>query len=262
VKFFQFSNLSKFPEIKHFISTRANGVSKTPFDSLNLGYHTADRNSNVKINWTILSDATQISLDSFVIARQVHQGGVVVAGQSTLRGAWANPEFEIKNTDAFITNEKNTCLIVKVADCVPILIFDPEKHVIAAIHAGWRGTVESVTANTINKLIIEFKSNPENLVVGIGPSIGPCCYETGTDVEKAVLMKWGTTDQFLVKSGVTSKFYFDLWYANRFELLRLGVKSENIETAGICSKCNSEMYFSSRASGGITGRFCAGIMIR
>jgi polyphenol oxidase len=262
VNLFQFQNLSQSPGIYHFISSRKNGVSKPPFESLNLGYGTIDHVGNVRSNWKILSEATQIPLNSFVIAHQIHQGNVVVADQSTLRGAWANPDLEIQNTDAFITKEKNICLIVKAADCVPILIYDPELHVVAAIHAGWRGTVRSVTANTIATLINDFKCKPENLIIGIGPSIGSCCYETGAEVEEAVLKKWGTSDKFLIKSKDTLKTHFDLWYANSYELLRMGVRTENIEIAGICTKCNSDIYFSSRATGGITGRFCAGIMLR
>ena len=261
MELFRFSNLSKFSKLSHFITTRKGGISDPPFDSLNLGYYTADKAENVIANWRILSDISKIGLDSFVIAHQVHQGSVVVADRSTLRGAWSDPSKEIVHTDAFITQEKNICIIVKVADCVPILIYDPVMHIAAAIHAGWRGTINSVTANTIHTLINTFSCKPENLIAGIGPSIGPCCYQVGNDVENAVIEKWGTTDKFLVKSPDSIRFNFDLWYANRYEMIRTGVKSENIETAGVCTKCNSEIYFSSRASEGNTGRFCAGIML-
>jgi len=261
VELFQFSNLSKFSGVYHFITTRKGGVSKVPFDSLNLGFRTADNPINVISNWKILSEATQIPLDSFVIAHQVHQGNIAIADRSTKTGAWADPNCEIDKSDAFITQEKNICLIIKVADCVPILFYDPVLHLAAAIHAGWRGTVRSVTANTIHTLINAFKCKPENLIVGIGPSIGACCYEIGNEVEKAVLEKWGTTDKFLIKSNENSKLFFDMWYANKFELLRMGVKPENIEIAGVCTKCNSDLYFSSRAGIGNTGRFCAGIML-
>lgn len=185
-----------------------------------------------------------------------------MADHSTIRGAWADPTKEIDNTDAFITREKNICIIVKVADCVPILVYDPVLHIAAAIHAGWRGTVSSVTANTIQTLINTFNCKPENLIAGIGPSIGPFCYQIGIDVEKAILEKWGTTEKFLVKSSGSIRSNFDLWYANQFELIRMGVKSKNIETAGVCSHCNSELFFSARASSGYTGRFCAGIMLK
>jgi polyphenol oxidase len=262
VQLFRFSNLSKFPNLCHFITTRKGGVSEPPFDSLNLGFHTADKTENVISNWKILSDVSKIELDSLVIAHQVHQGRVVVADHSTIRGAWSDPTKEIDNTDAFITKEKNICIMVKVADCVPILVYDPVLHIAAAIHAGWKGTVNSVTANTIKTLINTFNCKPQNLIAGIGPSIGPCCYQIGIDVEKAILEKWGTTEKFLVKTSGSIRSNFDLWYANRFELIRMGVKSKNIESAGVCSRCNSELYFSVRASGGNTGRFCAGIMLK
>ena len=262
MELYQFSNLRKFPSVTHFITTRKGGVSNPPYDRLNLGFRTADTPENVTENWKILSEHTQINLNSFVIAHQVHQGNVAVADQLTPRGAWTDQSKEIDNTDAFITSEKNICIVVKVADCVPILVYDPELHIAAAIHAGWRGSVNSVTANTINKMITTFKCNPENLFAGIGPSIGPCCYEVGTDVIGAVMEKWGTTDSFLVKTANSQRYHFDLWHSNRYELIRSGVKADHIETAGICTRCNSDLYFSARASKGNTGRFCGAIMLK
>jgi len=210
VQQFFFSNLSRFSEIIHFVSTRIGGVSQSPFDSLNIGFRTDDNFGNVISNWKILANENQINLNSLVIAHQVHEGNVVSADQFSQRGAWADPSLEIKNTDAFITSEKNICIIVKVADCVPILLYDPVNNVVAAIHASWRGTVNSVTSNTIESLINRYNCKVENIIAGIGPSIGPCCYETGTDVETAILSRWGSTDGFLTKNIDSERSNFDL----------------------------------------------------
>jgi hypothetical protein len=164
-------------------------------------------------------------------------------------------------TDATITALPGICLMVMVADCVPVLLFDPVKRVSAVIHAGWRGTVHQITSNTIDTMVSHFGCNPADILAGIGPSIGPCCYEVGEDVKEFVLQSFGTTDGYLVRQKHSSKIHFDLWYANHKQLAGKGVKPENIESSKLCTLCNSETFFSSRASGGITGRFAAGIYI-
>jgi polyphenol oxidase len=148
-----------------------------------------------------------------------------------------------------------------VADCVPLLLFDPVKKVVAVIHAGWRGTVQHITSNTIKVMIDRFGSNPADILAGIGPSIGPCCYEVGEEVKAVVHESFGTTEGYLVSQPHSEKPYFDLWYANQKQLIELGLKPENIETSQICTKCNHRMFYSSRADKGVTGRFAAGIFL-
>jgi YfiH family protein len=205
-----------------------------------------------------LAGKTGIEKEKFLYASQVHSGDVKIIDSTAIA-----KDVLVQNprTDATITALPGICLMVMVADCVPVLLFDPVKKVSAVIHAGWRGTVHHITSNTIHAMVIHYGCDPSDILAGIGPSIGPCCYEVGEDVRDFVGESFGTTDGYLIRKNDTSKPHFDLWYANQKQLADNGVKPENIETSGLCTMCHSEIFFSSRASGGVTGRFAAGICI-
>jgi hypothetical protein len=252
----QFENLSRIPGLTHFVTTRAGGLSLPPYNTLNLGLHTADKPEDVHANRTLLAAETGIAADKFLYASQVHSGDVKIIDSAAIKNGilTLNPR-----TDATITALSGICLMMMVADCVPVLLFDPFKKVSAVVHAGWRGTVQQITSNTIRWMVEYFGSNPEDILAGIGPSIGPCCYEVGEDVKEFANQCFGTTEGYLIQKNHNSKPHFDLWYANHKQLTDNGVKSENIETAELCTRCHSDIFFSSRASGGITGRFAAGI---
>jgi YfiH family protein len=253
---YKFENLGRIPNLVHFVTTRAGGVSLPPYNSLNLGLHTADETDHVITNRALLSGYTGISKDKFLYASQVHSGDVKVIDSKSIKNGILS---SVPQTDATITDIPGICLMVMVADCVPLILFDPVKKVSAVIHAGWRGTVKHITANTIGVMVNRFGCNPTDILAGIGPSIGPCCYEVGEEVRAVVEQSFGTTKGYLVCKNPESKPHFDLWYANHKQLTDNGVKSENIETAELCTHCNPEIFYSSRASKGITGRFAAGI---
>lgn len=254
----KFENLSRVSNLTHFITTRKGGISLPPYHSLNLGLHTHDDLLHVQANRVLLAKETGIAPEKFLYASQVHSGDVKIIDQSAFENGVLvqNPR-----TDATITNLPGICLMVMVADCVPVLLFDPVKRVSAVIHAGWRGTVHNITSNTILAMVQHYRSNPANILAGIGPSIGPCCYEVGEDVKDFVSQSFGTTEGYLIRKDDSSKPHFDLWYANRQQLTNKGVQPANIETSGLCTRCHRDVFFSSRASSGITGRFAAGICI-
>lgn len=254
----EFENLGGMPNLAHFITTRAGGVSLPPYNSLNLGLHTADNPGHVLANRALLAKSTGITKERFLYASQVHSGDVKIIDRTSIEKGilTQNPR-----TDATITALPGICLMVMVADCVPVLLFDPVKRVSAVIHAGWRGTVHKITSNTILAMVEHFGCDPADILAGIGPSIGPCCYEVGEDVTDFVAQSFGTTEGYLIKKNLTSRPHFDLWYANHKQLTDSGVKPENIETSELCTRCHSDIFFSSRASAGVTGRFAAGIYI-
>jgi polyphenol oxidase len=256
LKLLKFENLEQVPGLVHFITTRAGGVSNPPYASLNLGLHTADNPDHVMENRSMLAKVAGIPKEKFLYASQVHSGDVKVVDDASIQSGILslNPR-----TDATITSVPGICLIVMVADCVPVILFDQVKRVSAVIHAGWRGTVKHITSNTIRAMIDHFGCDPVNIIAGIGPSIGPCCYEVGEDVRDFVTQSFGTMEGYLIQKDPASKPHFDLWYANHKQLTENGLKPENIETSGLCTLCNAETFFSSRSSGGITGRFAAGI---
>ncbi len=253
---FEFDNLYRIPNLVHFITTRSGGVSLAPYNFLNLGLHTADHPAHVLANREILAQSSGIAKDKFLYASQVHSGDVKIIDSSAVESGILthNPR-----TDATITDIPGICLMVMVADCVPVLLFDPVKRVSAVIHAGWRGTVNFIASNTIRAMVAHYGSDPADILAGIGPSIGPCCYEVGEDVKEFVAQSFGTTKNYLIQKNSSSKPHFDLWYANHKQLTDKGVNPAHIETSGLCTLCHSDIFFSSRASGGITGRFAAGI---
>lgn len=255
---FRFENLSRVSNLVHFITTRSGGISLPPYNSLNLGLHTDDNPDHVLTNRKLLAVKTGIEEDRFLYASQVHSGDVKIIDTTAIENGVLSSH---PRTDATITDLPGICLMVMVADCVPILLFDPVQRVSAVIHAGWRGTVHFITANTIHAMVKHYGCQPSDILAGIGPSIGPCCYEVGEDVREFVTQSFGTTDAYLVQKNPKSKPHFDLWYANHKQLTDNGVKPENIETSELCTRCLSNIFFSSRASGGITGRFAAGICI-
>lgn len=213
---------------------------------------TGDSSEIFKKNRKLLSTKLNIKSSQLIFPRQTHTNCVAEILDI--------PETEIEDTDALVTNQPGICLCVQTADCVPILLFDPIKKVIAAVHAGWRGTVNRIVEGTIQKMIQQYKSSPENILVAIGPSIGPEIYEVGDDVVKAV-KKSITNYEITLSKNSTGKFHFNLWEANKQILLENGILTENIEILGECSFQNSSKYYSARKQGIETGRMVSGIML-
>lgn len=247
-----FENLSRQKGITHFITTRKGGVSRKPFDTLNLGFNVPDDPKHVAKNRALLAEALGFPIGSLTTAKQVHGNKVAIVNKGQ-RGR------ELDGFDAMITDVPGICLMVQIADCPPLLLYDPVHKVIGAVHAGWRGTVKKIAFNAVMSMSKIFKSDPHNIYVGIGPSIGPCCYEVGDEVVREVADKLNDPDELIIKRN--GKDYFDLWEANKRQLIEAGVPGSNIEVSGICTKDNSDTFFSSRASNGLTGRFGAGIML-
>jgi YfiH family protein len=261
--YYTFDCLTNFKkEIKHFVTTRHGGVSDGPFASLNLGLGTQDKILSVLQNRQIIADAVGIKPEYFVMANQSHGINVEIISKDR-RGAGAfSRSNAIPSTDAMITNEHEICLFVMGADCVPILFYDPVKKVVGAAHSGWKGTVTKITTEVIRKMQETYQCNPADIYAAIGPSIGPCCYKVGGEVMEAVLRNYGTMDGFISFDNADYSPNLNLWAANKFQLLELGVPEENIEVAGICTHCNHDDFYSSRYGKGITGRFGAGIMLK
>lgn len=258
---YRFSNLLNFDKIDHFISNRKGGFSKSPYESLNIGFNTADDEEIVLQNRTLLGESIDIPMFRFTIADQTHSGNVTIVTED-MKGRGSHERADsIPDSDGLVTNVPGICLMTMMADCVPVLFYDPVKRVIGISHAGWRGIIRKVAKNTVARMIKEFGSKPADIIVGIGPSIGPCCYEIGEDVEIAVKEAFDKTNQLLLKKGKKDKKHLDLWKANIDQLTCVGILKENIENSGICTSCSEDIYFSSRMGIGITGRFAAGIML-
>ncbi|NVO19814.1 MAG: peptidoglycan editing factor PgeF [Bacteroidetes bacterium] len=262
LKLIHFKHLSRFDPLGHFITTRDGGVSSGAYSSLNLGFNTEDEPGNVLKNREILADSLGLQPIQFVFAGQVHEDKVMIVEHIHAGSGFKDVSTAILGTDAMISGATGICLLIQVADCVPVLFYDPVKRVIGIAHAGWRGTVRRIVPATVEMMVSHYGCDPADILAGIGPSIGPCCYEIGDEVIHRVHSMESNSRNYLIEHGKGSKPHFDLWASNRDQLLESGVRQENIEIMEICTKCNSDTFFSSRAGNGTTGRLGGGLWLK
>ena len=243
--YYTFDSLRDSDTLVHAISTRRGGVSPAPFDTLNLSRHVGDDAANVAANLKRLHTALALDPATTVDADQAQANRVAVIGTQQ-RGA------RIVDVDALVTNAPNVPLLLRYADCVPILFFDPVHRAIGVAHAGWRGTIMRIAAKTAQTMFDAFGTRPRDLIACIAPSIGPCCYRVGDDVITQVRAAFADAGDLLIAQPDGS-VHFDLWQANTQQLRALGVTQ--IETAQICTAHHTDDFYSWRAEHGRTGRF-------
>jgi YfiH family protein len=249
---YQFHTLQKFSdEVTHAVFTRKGGCSKKPYDSLNVRFGIGDKEENVKKNRKKICEAFKIDSENLISADQTHSKNVAIIDDEFMRFHPAGEE--LPDTDAMITPLPGVALMVQIADCQGILMFDPVKNVVAAVHAGWKGLVKDISWETIKILIQDFKVDPRNLLVGISPSLGP------------EMAYFSDPAQELPKSFrryIDEKSRVDLWSYSTDQLISHGVLRTNIELAKVCTQQNEGgRYFSFRGEHGITGRFGVAIML-
>jgi purine-nucleoside/S-methyl-5'-thioadenosine phosphorylase / adenosine deaminase len=200
--------------------------------------------------WAAVARAMDVTPAHLRLIKQVHGATVAFAGRSISDG-WTMPE-----ADAVISDDPSAAIAVRVADCAPVLIADRGLGVVAAIHAGWRGTMQSIAIAGVQALRTELGSNPSDLIAAIGPCLGPCCGEVGPEVVDAfraaghgseALERW-------FSDGATGRPYLDLWQANRDQLTAAGVPDDAVFVAGLCSKTHAGLMHSYRAEGQKAGR--------
>src|SRR6056297_771308 len=259
---FLFSGLSKYQNVLHFITTRQGGYSKTPFHAFNLAFHVGDKEENVFRNRAKLAKYLNIPLQSFTISNQVHGTNISIVGQAERGSGATNISTALKENDAMITNQEDICLLIFVADCVPVFLYDKEKKVIGLIHAGWKGTIDLITEKTVSLLQSYWDCKPQDIICAIGPSIGPCCYQVGPEVVDKVRKTFPKNDYLVQVMSKDGRGYFNLWETNKIQLLDCNIPEKNIEVAELCTCCHSDIFFSSRKEHRYTGRFAAGIMLK
>jgi YfiH family protein len=228
-------------------STRSGGVSSKPYESLNLAYHVNDDPNNVTDNRQRFCNELGIDVNTLVLARQVHGDNIeIVESKDAGRGAYSI-EDAIPDTDAMITTSKSISIGILTADCVPVMIFDPVKSAIGAVHAGWKGTILMLPAKTILKMKESFGTDPSDCMVALGPSIGHCCYEVGEELITQFDKAFGA-------GKCTTGNKLDLPQAVKLQLVGVGVKKDNISSNSDCTACNLDLFYSHRAENGVTGR--------
>ncbi len=255
IPFWKFENLSEINNLVHFITTRIGGLSSGEYESLNLSNKVGDKPNHVKANLKKLANLIGIIPENIIIPDQTHEtnvGIVVTTSESE----------DFVATDALITKAKGICITVLSADCVPILFYDHKRAIVAAAHAGWKGSVANIVGATIESMKKNYDSNPENIIVGIGPSISMEHYEVGSEVIDAVKSNYNDHKLFLKPTLNEDKMLLNLKELNRTLLLKAGVLSSNIEVSTLSTFDQQNDFFSARRSGYNCGRFGAGIMLR
>jgi len=234
---------SSYPEVRSGMSTKL-GSRKHTRHEMNLSYNVGDDQAIVEINRTAFLSQFGISNNELAIPIQSHSENV----------RKVDVPGEYKNCDALVTNARTVALAVTIADCVPILLFDPVKKAIGAIHAGWRGTTNAIVKRALHKMQEEYKTDTENVLVFIGPSAGVCCYE----VSEEVAVKF---ENKIVPYNST-KIFVDLKKENASQLIKLGVVAGNIEISTHCTICEQRVFHSFRRDGKNAGRMMAVICLK
>lgn len=240
----------------HCFSTRFGGVSEGCLASLNLGTHRGDRPENVLENYRILGEAAGFRPEDTVFTRQLHTDIVRRAGRADRGTGLYRPQAEA--CDGLITDEPDTALVCFGADCATILLYDPVRSAIGAVHSGWRGTAQGIAQKAVEAMTREFGCKPENIRAAIGPSIGQCCFETDGDVPQAMLDALGPeAEAFIQRRG--EKYHVDNKLLCRLWLQRAGVR--RIDVCAECTMCRPDRFWSHRVTGGERGSLAAVIML-
>jgi purine-nucleoside/S-methyl-5'-thioadenosine phosphorylase / adenosine deaminase len=298
--YMQFGQYTQFSELVHGIFTREGGYSQPPYHSLNVSLSSGnERYEDAVRNRFLALQCLDIAEYPCATMWMIHSANVL-----TLDGQdwpdwgydWSHRVYELEElgypegtrlqwtfkprtkADAIITRRRGVALAMSTADCVPLLFYDPVTEAIGVAHAGWRGTARGIAAATVAAMGEQFGSHPGDILAGIGPSIGPCCYEVSDEVKELFLgqrdfEELPTEERFreLVAEAVVFEMVslpekeslrLNLWETNRNQLLLAGVAPEHIELPDVCTSCARERFFSHRAEDGRTGRFPAILALR
>lgn len=262
LRLFHFPLFNKQENLVHFSTTRYGGIGKGSYASLNLGEYCGDEPEAVQWNRKQLCQALSIPDVGLYVANQVHGSEIAFLDEMFFSLPEENRIKSLYGVDALITRMPGVCVAVATADCVPVILYAPDKKVVAAVHAGWRGTVSQIAGKVALRLINEFQCCPAEILAGIGPSICKERFEVGEEVADSFRTAGFDMNRILSRNAETNKPHIDLWEANRLQLLNAGVLPGNIEIAGLCTYTRSEDFFSARRQGINCGRMLTGISLR
>lgn len=257
----RYPGLSRFGDISHFVTSRAGGVSEGNYASMNLGLYSGDSRERVDENIRRLMTGLGLEPERLLLPRQVHGCRVAVVDRTFTQLSGVEREARLEGFDALITADPGVCVAVATADCVPVLLYAADKRVVAAVHAGWRGTVLRIAELTLQRMVDEFGCDPRQVWAAIGPSISPSAFEVGEEVVDAFHDAGFDLSRLLLRDPDSGKGHIDLWEANRMSLTGAGLDGDHIELAGICTYERFSDYFSARRLGIQSGRFLSGVYI-
>jgi YfiH family protein len=221
------------------MTTRGGGLSKAPYDSLNLGFHVDDVGERVRLNRLQLQKcALPKGLRDPVVGEQVHGTVAAAVGELHAGTRWQGNEPALSGTDALVTASPRLPLVTLVADCLPVALVDPVRRVAAAVHAGWRGLSDGVIESAVSVMRETWETDPADVIAWVGPGIGACCYEVGPEV----------AEHFpgFAHAGGSDRARLDLRGAASARLANVGLRPENIGGLELCTSCESDLFFSHR----------------
>jgi len=258
----KYKAFEEYPNVVHGFSTRLGGVSSEHLYSLNLSFSRGDELDNVITNNLRFAKAVGYDFDNRAFSDQVHDVKIYVVTEED-KGKAEKLKDIIKNIDGLVTNIKDIPLITFYADCVPLYFFDKINNVVGLAHSGWKGTVNNIAKEMIKTMKNTYGTNPEDVIVAIGPSICMDCYEVSDDVANQFINNYDSLEieHILLDKG-NGKYQLNLHEACKYNLLNSGVLEKNISMPDICTCCNPDIMYSHRASNGLRGNLAAVIMIK
>lgn len=244
---------------KHGFSTRYGGVSGGGYESLNMGFSRGDKEENANENHRRFGQALGLNPFEAAFTKQVHGTDVRIVGK---KDAIVPENLDRPECDGLASSDKNLPLYCFTADCVPVLLHDPENEVIAAVHAGWRSSVNDILGEAVQKMK-KLGACENKICAAIGPAIGTCCFEISEDVKTEISRYLnGDTDGVIFPGKREGKYFADLREANKRRLIKLGLNEQNIDVSDECTMCKNEKYWSHRYVGqGERGSQCATIVL-
>ena len=248
-----------YADIFSFSTTRHGGYSNGQYSSFNCNHYCGDCPENVERNRKLLAEIMPSRPKLLVVPHQIHSTEIRIIDDVFLHADEAVRRDLLEGVDAVMTNLPGVCVCVSTADCIPVLCYDVRNKAVAAIHAGWRGTVARIVEKALEQMNSAYGTQMQDVVAAIGPGISLQSFEVGDEVYRA--FRDAGFDMYIIARRY-SKWHINLWEANRLQLVSAGVNPDNIEVSGICTYMQNDDFFSARRLGINSGRIISGIMLK
>lgn len=256
-----FPSFERAGGVTALFTTRMGGVSRGRYASMNMSFSNGDDRENVLKNFKILCRSAGLDYSRLVFSHQTHTVNLrCVTEDDAGKGIVKTRDYE--DIDGLLTNVRGIGLVTQFADCVPLLFYDPVKRVVAASHAGWRGTFGEIGRLIVEKMVEQYGCRTENILAAVAPSICKNCYEVDEPLYKAAAgIPYLPLDE-VIKKKEDGKYMLDLWECNRRILMHAGILPKNITVTDLCTNCNSHIFHSHRATKGQRGNLAAIIALK
>ena len=257
-QYLTFPKLDSYKELRHAFTTRHGGVSSGCVSTWNCGERKLDSEENILRNFEILAEVMGTTADKMVLTYQTHTVNIrKVTKEDAGRGV--TRDWGYRDVDGLVTDEKDLTIITTHADCNAVFFYDPLKKVIGLAHSGWRGTLGGISREMVSIMMNDYGTDPKDLVCGIGPSLCKGCFEVDEDVAEAFRDADPDYEAFIERRD--PKYHIDLKAIIRHDLVKKGVKDENVLDMGLCTKCNKDDFFSHRGHKGKRGLMVAAMRL-